>query len=339
MKRISINIDNISQFDLRLAKNPRVIAIAQEVVAQTLEERAQKLHDLQQRIRDGKADLFEERVHTKLFEKRKAEWVLLLHQNLPIIEEELQKRCRQSQSPLQQEPASKASESQKAARENIRQSHSELLDFLATQKPPTPSPLSSRKTTITTSDTESTHRTHDIIIGGLLVLGLLLSVGYVLSSEKAEPPPLTFQEQRQGRSEEQRLAEEVDREIQEQFDAAAQEIRSGKFDIGKIQLLELATAHPQSLHAENAYILLADTYRLRQDQPDEALHYYQRFLELYPESRQIGLTQLKMGFSYEDLGDTSNAQTTYRLIIDRDGEKSRVGQLALDRLLKLEASK
>ena len=336
MKRISINIDKISQFDLKLARNPRVITLAQEIAKQTLDERQRQLNELQESLQAGRASLFEERVHSKLLDKRKAEWILLLHKNLPVIEEEFRKRRHIQELPVK-EPLEKPVDVEKDSMKEIRQSHSELLDFLATQKPPTPSPSPSRKTILSAPENRSTHHTRDITVGALLLLGVVLSVGYVLSSEKDEPHMLTFHEQAQEQSHEQRLAEEFDREIQEQFDAAAQEIRSGEFDIGKTQLLELSTTYPESLHAENAYILIADTYRLRKTDPDEALKYYQRLLDTYPESRQVGLTQLKMGFSYEDIGDTSNAQAIYHLILERYGEKSRLGQLARERLLRLES--
>ena len=43
-----------------------------------------------------------------------------------------------------------------------------------------------------------------------------------------------------------------------------------------------------------------------------------------------------MGYAYEDLQDTANAEEMYRLLIDRQGAKSRLGQLAQERLLHLQ---
>ena len=93
--------------------------------------------------------------------------------------------------------------------------------------------------------------------------------------------------------------------------------------------------YPNTSQAEDAYITIADTYRQRQNNPDEALKYYQLFTEKYPESQRIGHVQLKMGFSYEDMEDTSSAEDMYRLVLNRHGEKSRLGQLAKERLQSL----
>jgi len=334
MKRISINIDKISQFDLKLAKNPRVIALAQDIVTRSLDERRRQFDALQERIQAGNASLFEERVHSRLLEKRKAEWILLLHKNLSVIEEELHKRHPPQESSIQ-ERIEKISGAGNTSMKESEYAHSELLEFLATQKPPSLPPSPSRKARLNPSGTRPAYHSRDILVGALLVLGVVLAVGYVLSSDKDEPHVLTFQEQAQYQSREQRLAEEFDRGVQEQFDVAAQEIRTGEFEVGKAQLLELTRTYPTSIHAENAYILLADTYRVRKNDPDEALKYYQRFLDSYPDSRQFGLAQLKTGFAYEDLGDISNAQAVYRLILERYGEKNRLGQLARERLFKL----
>ena len=114
-----------------------------------------------------------------------------------------------------------------------------------------------------------------------------------------------------------------------------QELRFGEFERGKTQMLDFVQTYPNTSQAEDVYIAIADTYRQRQNNPDEALRYYQIFTEKYPESSRIGLVQLKMGFSYEDMEDTDGAKDMYRLVISRFGEKSRLGQLAEERLRSL----
>ena len=86
MKRIKVNLDKISDFDLKLAQNPHIIALIDEIIALSLEERAQQYKALQEKIQQGKASLFEERVHIKLLERRTAEWIRLIHKNLPAID-------------------------------------------------------------------------------------------------------------------------------------------------------------------------------------------------------------------------------------------------------------
>ena len=66
------------------------------------------------------------------------------------------------------------------------------------------------------------------------------------------------------------------------------------------------------------------------------MKYYQLFTETYPESPQVGLAQLRMGFAYEDMEDVVNAKEMYRLLIKHRGEKSRLGQLANERLSHLQ---
>jgi TolA-binding protein len=161
-------------------------------------------------------------------------------------------------------------------------------------------------------------------------------VWYVLSSEESLPPIATFDAQNQENSADVGMSEQLQQQVQSQFDTAAQELRFGEFEQGKAQLLDLIETYPESAYAENAYILLADTYRQRQNNPDEAIKYYQIFAEKFPESPQFGLTQLKMGFSYEDMEDTPSAKAIYQLLIKRNGEKSRLGQLAHERLSNLE---
>ena len=340
MKRIRVNLDKISEFDLQLAKNPRVIAILNEIIPLSLEERAQRLKDLQQKIDRGEADLFEEHVRSRLLDHRSAEWIRVIHKNLPTIEQEFQKR-RSPQSPLPsaETPSPQTDHTKnEPRRQPPPQTHSELLDFLATQKPPKPPVSNSGRS----SQVKEEKKTPLFSIKEGLLLVLLLSVmasslGFIVfSKDNVSEELLTFQNQEQIDSPEARQARRLDEEMQTEFDAASQELRFGDFERGKTQLFTLAESSPQSTHAENAYVLIADTARLRRNDPDLALHTYQTFLEKWPESSKAGLVQLKMGFSYEDLQDFSSAESAYRLLIANAGEKSRLGQLARERLLRLQ---
>ena len=338
MKRIRINLDKISDLDLQLARNSRVIALIHDIVKLSLDERVQQLDSLKKKVQEGHASLFEERIQTKLLEQRKAEWIWVIHKNLPEIEQELSKR-RQIQASPKNQTMPKTSSPKKSETYMAHDTHSELLKFLETQKPSSSSVSSSPKRVLQNETAKPPSGLHmkDVVVGSLLLLCIVFSVGYVVSSPKDTSAPITtFKDQAQEKSSAMRLSEEFEQEVQTQFDAASQELRLGEFEQGKAQLLALIDTYPTSPYAENAYILLADTYRLRMDNPDEALKYYQTFLEKYPESLQLGLTQLKMGFSYEDMGDIPNAQTTYRLVLSRYGERSRIGQLAGERLQRQE---
>ena len=340
MKRIRVNLDKISDLDLQLARNPRAIAELHRIISLSLEERAQELKSLQQKIEKGEADLFEEHVISLLLEHRSAEWIRVIHKNLPEIELGLQKRRPpQSSSPASDKPSSQLIPQQKPSRQHTRpQTHSELLDFLATQKPPKlPASSSSRSTKVKIEKKTPVFSPKEFILALLLLIVLASTIGFVaFSKDKSSEELLTFREQELKNSPEARHARRLDEEMQTEFDAAAQELRFGDFDIGKAQLLKLAESAPQSIHAENAYVLLADTARLRKHDPDLALQTYQVFLEKWPESSKAGLIQLKMGFSYEDLEDFSSAEAAYRLLISKVGESSRLGQLARERLLRLQ---
>lgn len=338
MKRIRVNLDNISDFDLQLAKNPRVIAMLDEIIPCSLDQRAQDLKTLQQKIERGETNLFEEHVQSRLLEHRNAEWIRVIHKNLPAIEQEIQKR-QPSQNPSLSDnmPSSQEIQSQSPPRRQARQTHSELLDFLATQTPPKPpTPSSVRNKPVKDKAKSAMFSGKELMTAGLLLLVLASSIGFVTFSKDESPEALqTFREQNLKDSPEARQARIQNEKTQADFDAASQELRFGDFERGKAQLFHLVESSPKSIYAENAYVLIADTARLRKHDPDLALQTYQAFLEKWPESSQAGLVQLKMGFSYEDLEDFSNAESAYRLLIANAGEKSRLGQLARERLLRL----
>ncbi len=92
MKRIRVNLDKISDFDLQLAKNPRVTAALDDIIPLSLEQRAHELKTLQQKTGRGETDLFEEHVRSYLLEHRNAEWIRVMHKNFATIEQDLQNR-------------------------------------------------------------------------------------------------------------------------------------------------------------------------------------------------------------------------------------------------------
>jgi len=340
MKQIKINIDKISDFDLKLAKNPRVVEAIDEILPLSLDERVARLHALRQQIADGKASLFEERVLTRLFEQRTAEWIKLLQKNLPVIEQELQKR-QPPQPPVLSFEAEMPEETESVEPRRSKAqdvSHAELLDFLATQKPPTSRASSTIQKKPLPKRQASFLRRHAKDVSTILVIGALLTAGiaYTLLSETEQSQIETFDQESHNESPEVRAIRE---EIQTKYDAAAYELRFGVFEHGKRALLDLLQEYPTGEHAENAYVMLGDVYRQRQREPNQALTYYLLALEKFPSGSQVGMTQLKMGFAYEDLKDIAQAKELYRSLISRYGETSRIGQIARDRLAILENAK
>lgn len=331
MKRIKVNLRDISDLDLKLAKNPQVPPLIEQIIRLTPEERERQLKALQKKIDDGAATLFEERVHVKLFEPRKAEWIRVIYKNLPRIEKELQK----SSPSLPEYPQSPSTRAQTAPpAPAIDEYPSELLNFLATQKPPTP-PKSSGRQAAEAQKSSPRRYIKNISLGLLLIGAFVLSVWYVLASEQETPPPATFDNVQTQQQREPGMSDELAAQVQAQFDDAFHALRFGDFEQGKQGLLDLIEQYPDSSYAREGYMLLADLSRQRQNNPDEAIKYYQAFLDVYPDNAQTGIVMLKMGYAYEDLQDPINAKEMYRLLIESQGTKSRLGQLAQGRLATL----
>ncbi len=285
-------------------------------------------------IQQGEANLFEEHVLTKLLEQRKAEWIKLIQKNLPAIEQKLEKLKPSKPLPVKRPP--KPVPSPPA---NSDEYPSEILELLATQKPP-PIPKSPQKKSSAWQADRATLKNppfftmKDILVVILLFGVFLGGIWYVRTSEESPPPVSTFDDQTQDTEQGQPSPEQL--QIQTQFDAAAHELRFGQFEQGKAQLIDMLNTSPDSSYNQNVYLLLADTYRQRLDNPDEALRYYHMFTEQFPESQHTGLVRLKMGFTYEDMEDTTNAAEMYRLLIQHKGKQSRLGQLASERLSRLQ---
>lgn len=364
MKKIKINLETITPFELNLAKNERVIALSKKIITWPPRERARRVEEIQQKIQQGEASLFEERVLVKLLEQDTAERIQVIAQNITAIERELQRRAPQSsassQGPppasSQQAPARPSTSPPPASAAPAQTSRSspasntvptgefpsELLDFLATQTPPTPrnqSASSSRRLRDVPPEEEKSAADYlkEIILLCLLVVGLGVGFWFGWAADEPEPIPLTFNRQVQGSAENSEATEALTQQIREEFDAATQELRFGNFEQGHQQLLALIDTYPQSLQTEEAYMILGDTFRHQRNDPDTALHYYQTYLERFPEHRYTGLALLKSGYTYEDLQDWANARQMYTQVLERYGESSRLGQLATERLRDLDS--
>ena len=336
MKPSNLKLADITEFDLNLAKNDRAAAFANEIAKLALAERAQRRQNLQQKIQEGAASLFEEKVLTKLLEAQTAEKISAIRQNLPALEAEFAKR---QAAPGKQSLPPDAPPKTNAGR--AAEYPSELLTFLASQKPPAPpakkaaEQVSSSGMAVPTPK-QALWSVKDLAAGGALVLAFVLALWYSLASQEARPPA-TFNQQAAAGTTEAGSGKEISSALQTQFDDGAQQLRFGAFEQGKTQLLALIRQHPDAPQAEDAYLAIAETYRQRQNNPAEALKYYQTFLEKYPQSPRAGLAQLKMGFTHEDLEDGSSAAEMYRLILKQHGAKSRLGQLASERLAALQS--
>lgn len=330
MKSDKIQPEQINEFELKLARNVKVVAVVNDIVKLSPKERVQEFEDIRHKIQQGAANLFEERVYIKLLEPGNAERIQAVAAHLSAADKEPPKQvAAPAIAPVPVPPPSD------------REYPSELLDFLASQKPPSPPQKNSAarsNSNISSADTESPHPLfvlRDIVLAVVCLAFLIMGLWFARSSDQADPDIILDNAATPGNPLNAGIPAERQPQIQAEFDAAAQALRFGNFDQGNAQLTELIKTYPNSAYAQNAHILIADTYRQRQNNPDAALKYYQMFLEKYPQSQQAGVTQLKMGFTYEDLNDAINADAMYRLVIKQEGERSRLGQLAQERLAAL----
>lgn len=337
MQHLNIDPEDITDFDRKLARNQRALTVAKKIVSLTPEERAKRLQKLQQRIQEGTASLFEEKVEANLLEARRAELILFLSKQLPGIEPKIKTQLiLQEPSPASPSPAGSASPKQAEA---PKEYPSELLEFLATQKPPPPQASRQKQDEVVADERpkSSIWKSTDILVVAGCILLLIVAFWYARLSKTSDTKFTTFDQQAADEQSTSGLSKEAFQQMQTSFDEALQELRTGDFDQGKIQMLDFIETYPATSFAEDAYIALADTSRQRQNNPDEALKYYQTVLQRYPDSVHIGLVHLKMGFTYEDLRDYNSAAQMYRLVIQQHGETSRVGQLANERLKALQA--
>ena len=338
----TLALQDISDLDLNLAKNDKALAAAAEIRAISSEERHQRLKNIQQKISRGTASLFEERVLSVLLQPRGAERILAIQRHLPRIEKALHTRsgsqpiADETPAPINEQPPT-SNVQPKTATERPYQS--ELLDFISTQKPQTPPPDGiSVKTPRSVrvereSPTPSRWSRHDQLAVATLIVVIGIAIAYaIITNTASQQPILTFEQQARQQNPSSSRQQALSPEIQAEFNAVMQALRAGDFEQAKTEMLAFIAQHPTSPHAESGYMALADTSRQRQNDPDQALVYYQKLLEQFPRSPNVGLGQLKMGFAYEDLEDFANAEAMYRLVLDQHGSQSRIGQLAAQRL-------
>jgi TolA-binding protein len=326
MKKISVPITKVSSQDINLAKSSKAMADVEAILKLSPEERKARLIEISQKSTQGSLTLYEEKVLTKLLSPGQAEWIKLVHSNLPQIEAKL-KHVAEKENLAAFGPAQIHSV---PTTDSITRS----LDNMTVRS--VDSREQSTETTLTPYSLKTGMTTYVRgFLTGMVVLGLLGSgIWYKFNSEKQSKPEVseTFQPINNAS-----LPSDTLQVIQAKLDKGQKEVRLGDFTKGESELKEIIVKYSETSQAEEAYMILAEAYRHRSHKFDKALQTYQAFLEKYPNSAQTGLVLLKMGFCYEDIEDKRNAMTLYKSVLQRNGEKSRVGQLAAERLKTLNA--
>ncbi|HWP48128.1 MAG TPA: tetratricopeptide repeat protein [Candidatus Limnocylindrales bacterium] len=328
MRKVSIPLNKISSQDINLAKNPKAMEEVTAILKLSQEERNARLSEISQRITQGTATLYEEKVLAKLLSPGQAEWIYLLNKNLSKIEAQgtglEEEKPSSSEDELKQEERTPTSSSTQTEEPPDRVSRT-IFSNRSLEKEqsdlkilPSPSEIGSYMKGFLTG----------VIGAGLLILGIWKT----FNSPESSKFEVTFSSRS---SSTPSLPADTLQVLQTQLEKGQQEIRMGNFNRGESELKEIMVKYPETSQAEEAYLTLAEAYRYRSQKPDQALQLYQAFLEKYPHSSRTGLVLLKMGFCYEDMEDRGNAVAMYQSVIQRNGEKSRLGQLAAERLKTL----
>ncbi len=95
-------------------------------------------------------------------------------------------------------------------------------------------------------------------------------------------------------------------------------------------LLEL---YPRSPHADNAHFWIGEIF-YRQRRYEEAILEYQTVIEQYPDGNKVRASLLKQGFSFMNIGDTTNARLILEDLIRRH-PGSREALMAREKLAGL----
>ena len=328
MRKVSIPLNKISSQDINLAKNPKVMEDVAAILKLSQEERNARLSEISQRVTQGTATLYEEKVLVKLLSPGQAEWIYLLNKNLSKIEAQWtnlgeEKPSSSEYEPKQEEEALTSSSTQTEDSPDrisrpIFSNRSLEKEQPGLKALSSPSAIGSYMKGFLTG----------VIGAGLLTLGIWKTFNF---SERSK-----FEATIPSRSSSiPSIPADTLQVLQTQLEKGQQEIRMGNFSRGESELKEIMVKYPETSQAEEAYLALAEAYRYRSQKPDQALQLYQAFLEKYPHSSRTGLVLLKMGFCYEDMEDRGNAVAMYQSVIQRNGERSRLGQLATERLKTL----
>ncbi len=293
------------------------------------EERNARLSEISQRITQGMATLYEEKVLAKLLSPGQAEWIYLLNKNLSKIEAQ--------GTSLEEEKSSSPQDEQKQKEEKTPPS-----SFTQTEDSPdriSRAIFSNRGLEKEQPDLKTLSSPSGIgsyvkgFLTGVMVAGLLtLGIWKTFDLSERSKSEVTILSQPSSTSS---IPADTLQVLQTRLEKGQQEIRMGNFNRGESELREIMVKYSETSQAEEAYLALAEAYRYRSQKPDQALQLYQAFLEKYPHSSRTGLVLLKMGFCYEDMEDRGNAVAMYQLVIQRNGERSRLGQLATERLKTL----
>ena len=132
---------------------------------------------------------------------------------------------------------------------------------------------------------------------------------------------------------EQKLKSNNSGNAKESFESSFELLRKGDYVSAEIALREYIKDFPMGSYTDDAKYWLAESL-FSQDKFSEALDIFNEIIVEYPGSEKMMESILKSGFSYQELGDLSSAETIFIRVI-RDYPNSSASRLAEERLKKI----
>ena len=132
---------------------------------------------------------------------------------------------------------------------------------------------------------------------------------------------------------EQKLKLNNSENAKESFESSFELLRKGDYVSAEIALREYIKDFPMGSYTDDAKYWLAESL-FSQDKFSEALDIFNEIIVEYPGSEKMMESILKSGFSYQELGDLSSAETIFIRVI-RDYPNSSASSLAEERLKEI----
>lgn len=123
-------------------------------------------------------------------------------------------------------------------------------------------------------------------------------------------------------------------EQREEYNAAFDLLKDGRYEAAAEAFGEFLDAHPQGPYSDNAQYWLGEARYVRRDF-EGALEAFRQTAERYPESTKVPDARLKIGYTLHELQRYDEARAVLKELIAEHGDGT-VARLAEERLLRLE---
>ncbi len=124
---------------------------------------------------------------------------------------------------------------------------------------------------------------------------------------------------------------------QNEYQSAFRLLKESRYEQALTAFKQYLQDYPDSSYSDNAQYWLGETHYVMQ-QYDLAINEYQALLKTYPDSQKASHSLLKIGYSYAELGNNSDAEKTLNEV-KSTYPGTTAARLANDRLRKLMSQK